>query len=43
VMQQTRAPAIVVAVPALGPRLGRSVVRALEAWLSSRPRDQAAP
>ena len=43
VLQQTRAPAIVVAVPALGPRLGRSVVRALEAWLSSRPQDQAAP
>ena len=43
VLQQTRAPAIVVAVPALGPRLGRAVVRALEAWLSSRPRDQAAP
>jgi N-acetylmuramoyl-L-alanine amidase len=43
VLQETRAPAIVVAVPGLGPRLGRAVVRALEAWLSSRPRDEAAP
>lgn len=42
VLQETRAPAIVVAVPGLGPRLGRAVVRALEAWLSSRPRDEAA-
>lgn len=38
-LQDTRAPAIVVAVPRLGPRLGRAVVRALEAWLSSRPRE----
>ena len=43
VLQETRAPAIVVAVPGLGPRLGRAVVRAVEAWLSSRPRDEAAP
>ncbi len=40
-LQETRAPAIVVAVPALGPRLGRAVVRALEDWLSSRPDDEA--
>ncbi|MBN2113667.1 MAG: peptidoglycan-binding protein [Acidimicrobiia bacterium] len=38
-LQDTRAPAIVVAVPRLESRLGRAVVRALEAWLSSRPRD----
>ncbi|MFH1330273.1 MAG: peptidoglycan-binding protein [Actinomycetota bacterium] len=43
VLQETRAPAIVVAVPGLGPRLGRAVVRALDTWLSSRPRDEAAP
>ena len=40
-LQETRAPAIVVAVPGLGPRLGRAVVRALEDWLSSRPHDEA--
>jgi len=40
-LQETRAPAIAVAVPGLGPRLARAVVRALEAWLSSRPRDEA--
>lgn len=39
-LRETRAPAIVVAVPGLGPRLGRAVVRALEEWLSSRPRDE---
>ncbi len=36
-LQETRAPAIVVAVPELGPGLGRAVVGALEDWLSSRP------
>jgi len=40
-LQETRAPAIVVAVPALGPRLGRAVVHALEEWLSSRPQDES--
>jgi N-acetylmuramoyl-L-alanine amidase len=40
-LQQTRAPAIVVALPAVGPRVGRAVVRALEAWLSSRPQEEA--
>jgi N-acetylmuramoyl-L-alanine amidase len=39
-LQRTRAPAIVVALPALGPRAGRAVVRALEAWLSSRPQEE---
>jgi N-acetylmuramoyl-L-alanine amidase len=42
-LQETRAPAIVVAVPALGPRLGRALVRALEDWLSSRPHEEASP
>ena len=41
ILQRTRAPAIVVALPALGPRAGRAVVRALEAWLSSRPQEES--
>ena len=40
-LRETRAPAIVVAVPGLGSRVGRAVVRALEEWLSSRPREDA--
>jgi N-acetylmuramoyl-L-alanine amidase len=44
-LRETRAPAIVVALPALGARSGRAVVRALDAWLSSRPQEdgRAAP
>lgn len=37
ILRETRAPAIVATVPHLGPRLGRAVVTALAAWLSSRP------
>jgi N-acetylmuramoyl-L-alanine amidase len=38
-LRDTRAPAVVVAVPRLGPQVGRAVVAALEAWLSSRPEE----
>lgn len=36
ILQQTRAPAVVVAVPGLGARLGRAAVSGLDAWLASR-------
>jgi len=42
-LRQTRAPAIVVVLPALGPRAGRAVVSALEAWLSARPQEESRP
>ena len=37
ILQETRAPAIVVTVPGLGARLGRATVAGLDAWLASRP------
>jgi N-acetylmuramoyl-L-alanine amidase len=36
ILQHTRAPAVLVAVPSLGARLGRAVVSGLDAWLASR-------
>ena len=37
ILQETRAPAVVVTVPGLGARLGRATVAGLDAWLASRP------
>jgi N-acetylmuramoyl-L-alanine amidase len=36
ILQLTRAPSVVVAVPALGARLGRAAVAGLDAWLGSQ-------
>lgn len=36
ILQQTRAPAVIVAVPGLGARAGRAAVAGLDAWLASR-------
>jgi N-acetylmuramoyl-L-alanine amidase len=36
ILQETRAPAVLVAVPGLGARLGRAAVAGLDAWLASR-------
>jgi len=36
ILQETRAPAVVVTVPGLGARLGRATVAGLDAWLASR-------
>ncbi len=37
ILRETRAPAIVVAVPLLSRNLGAAVARSIEAWLSTRP------
>jgi N-acetylmuramoyl-L-alanine amidase len=37
ILQDTRAPAVLVPVPGLGARLGRATVAGLDAWLASRP------
>ena len=37
ILQDTRAPAVLVTVPGLGARLGRATVAGLDAWLAARP------
>ena len=37
ILQETRAPAVLVTVPGLGARLGRATVAGLDAWLAARP------
>jgi len=41
ILRETRAPAIVVAVPRLGPRLGRAVITALDAWITAPPPEES--
>jgi N-acetylmuramoyl-L-alanine amidase len=43
ILRETRAPAILVAVPRLDPGLGRAVVAALDAWLATPPQPTSAP